>query len=207
MPSEKLTNLNSYYQFFSNVKIQASIVWLSSYVDLYFELFDPQNIILHSQTEQISEIDPHNKELELQKSEQNNLIRGHELWKHTCFEAFLKIPNTTHYFEINQNSLFQWNVYEFDNYRNNMKESQNLILKTMTLDTSKKAVLGIHSRFQWSDTFRKYNNLKSLQVGLTSVLESVDHKTDYYAIAHTNIKPDFHHFDSFKLQLNLSENS
>src|SRR6186713_2098635 len=41
----------------------------------------------------------------------------HELWKHTCFEAFIALPDGEVYFEFNFSPSSQWAVYRFEGYR------------------------------------------------------------------------------------------
>src|SRR5215467_2426337 len=42
---------------------------------------------------------------------------GHELWRHTCFEAFVGIAGTPAYHELNLAPSGEWTVYTFDAYR------------------------------------------------------------------------------------------
>ena len=44
-------------------------------------------------------------------------IRTDELWKHTCFEAFLRAPGSDAYVELNLSPSSQWAVYAFTGYR------------------------------------------------------------------------------------------
>ena len=42
------------------------------------------------------------------------------LWRHTCFEAFIKAPGRTSYHEFNFAPSGQWAAYRFDAYREGM---------------------------------------------------------------------------------------
>src|ERR1700755_3260575 len=42
------------------------------------------------------------------------------LWKHTCFEAFIRPSGSSRYFEFNFSPTRQWAVYRFDSYRQGM---------------------------------------------------------------------------------------
>jgi len=44
-------------------------------------------------------------------------LRAEGLWKHTCFEAFIKAPAAAAYYELNFAPSRQWAVYHFDAYR------------------------------------------------------------------------------------------
>src|SRR5438034_673280 len=43
-----------------------------------------------------------------------------DLWKHTCFEAFVQPTGSRGYYEFNFSPTKQWAVYRFDSYRNGM---------------------------------------------------------------------------------------
>jgi len=47
--------------------------------------------------------------------------RADELWKHTCFEAFLRAATGTGYCEVNVAPSTEWAMYSFDDYRQGMK--------------------------------------------------------------------------------------
>lgn len=188
--NKEMLPLISYFNFFPEIRIQANIEWVQKSILLSFEIYDPSNIILNPLSE------------ELKPSRRN------ELWKHTCFEAFLKLPQTTHYFEINQNQSKDWNVYEFSEYRTGMQESKHLMLMQLSTQKSEpQHKTKIISEYQWSQNFLSQNNFETLQVGLCAVIESVHQTIDYYGITHSNKdQPDFHHFNSYKYTLSKSEN-
>ncbi len=49
--------------------------------------------------------------------------RKDDLWKATCFEFFIAIPNQPQYWEFNMSPSGDWNVYKMDAYRQvNMRE-------------------------------------------------------------------------------------
>src|SRR5262249_57565453 len=43
--------------------------------------------------------------------------RGHELWRHTCFEVFIARDGSTEYHELNLAPSREWAVYSFRAYR------------------------------------------------------------------------------------------
>ena len=49
--------------------------------------------------------------------------------------------------------------------------------------------------------------LPRLQLGLSAVIEEVNGRKSYWALAHPVGKPDFHHNDCFTLELSVSEGS
>src|ERR1700739_2784793 len=46
--------------------------------------------------------------------------RADELWRHTCFEAFIQPSPGKAYYEFNFAPSTQWAAYRFDNYRAGM---------------------------------------------------------------------------------------
>src|SRR5262249_7398791 len=48
-------------------------------------------------------------------------VRAHELWHHTCFEAFVGTSSGAAYYEFNFAPSTQWAAYEFDGYRSGMR--------------------------------------------------------------------------------------
>src|SRR6185369_972124 len=42
---------------------------------------------------------------------------GRELWRHTCFEAFVGVAGAAGYHELNLAPSGEWTVYAFDRYR------------------------------------------------------------------------------------------
>src|SRR5262249_58742706 len=43
--------------------------------------------------------------------------RGHDLWRHTCFEAFVARDGDTAYHEFNLSPSREWAAYAFRSYR------------------------------------------------------------------------------------------
>ena len=48
--------------------------------------------------------------------------RADELWRTTCFEAFLRPVGGESYVELNLSPSERWNAYDFDRYREAMSE-------------------------------------------------------------------------------------
>ena len=43
--------------------------------------------------------------------------RADELWRHTCFEAFIRGPQGAAYYELNFSPSTEWAAYRFSGYR------------------------------------------------------------------------------------------
>src|SRR5205809_1153314 len=47
--------------------------------------------------------------------------RSDELWRHTCFEAFVRASSANEYYEFNFAPSTQWATYRFSSYRSGMR--------------------------------------------------------------------------------------
>jgi hypothetical protein len=108
------------------------------------------------------------------------------LWRHTCFEAFVRGPGEG-YREFNFAPSGAWAAYDFDAYRAGMRPAR--------IDAPDIA---------WDGT--ALTATASLPPGasrlsLTAVIEGSDGRISYWALAHPPGKPDFHHADCFAAEL------
>ena len=122
-----------------------------------------------------------------------------ELWRHTCFEAFLRtLPGAT-YYEFNFAPSTQWAFYRFSSYRSRMRvagaPSTPLIEVQSNPDRfTLQAALELE---ELTDLPRN----ASLLLGLSAVIEETSGHKSYWALAHPPGKPDFHHSDGFVHEL------
>jgi hypothetical protein len=110
--------------------------------------------------------------------------RADELWKTTCFEAFLRPLGEEGYREWNFAPSGEWASYEFSAYRENMSPAE----------VDAEPYIRMEDNFTWwavgatiaipADT--------NWQLGLSAVLEEKDGTKSYWALAHPGEKPDFH---------------
>ena len=123
---------------------------------------------------------------------------GTELWRHTCFEAFIAIDGHADYHEFNFSPSGEWTVYAFRGYRDGGPLMNQMIRPDI-------AVSSDDGRFEL-DTLVRLDRLSaihpraSLRVGLSAVIEA-DDGLSYWALHHPAAKPDFHNADSFALSL------
>lgn len=124
--------------------------------------------------------------------------RADELWRHTCFEAFVTPAQGEAYCEINLSPSGQWATYRFTGYRTGMAPASaepapfgpqvtaktELLLPT-EVDLSR--VAGVTGA--------------SWRLGLTAIIEASDGRMSYWSVAHPSGKPDFHHRDCLALEL------
>jgi hypothetical protein len=131
-------------------------------------------------------------------------LRTDDLWKHTCFEAFARGVGDEAYCEFNFSPSTEWAAYRFSKYRREdaldigevsappivMRESSTHFQMDVAIDLSRVAELP--KRAPW-------------RAGVTAVIEEKSGQKTYWALAHPQGKPDFHHADGFVLQLPPAE--
>lgn len=110
--------------------------------------------------------------------------RADELWKTTCFEAFLRPLGETSYREWNFSPSTRWAAYDFSGYRKDMAPAE----------IDQPPYIRSEDNFTWwalgatiappADT--------NWELGLSAVLEEKDGTKSYWALAHPREKPDFH---------------
>lgn len=115
--------------------------------------------------------------------------RAHDLWKHTCFEAFVSTDDG--YREFNLSPSGQWASYRFDGYREGMRPADEVCV-VAGLDSGRDYV-ALEGRIELPVEARK--------LALSVVIETIDGAKTWWALAHPSDKPDFHHPDSFVLDL------
>lgn len=120
--------------------------------------------------------------------------RTDELWRHTCLEAFVRLPGAPGYRELNLSPGGPWAAYRFDGYREGMA---NADIPTPTVTTDRAGdtfdlaaawTLDLLSDLPW-------------QVAVTAVIEAADGSVSYWSLRHPAGRPDFHHADGFVLEL------
>jgi hypothetical protein len=126
-------------------------------------------------------------------------VRRDELWQHTCFEAFLRAPQSEAYVEVNLSPSTEWAVYRFSGYRVGMGvvtevDTPRVELKAAADRYELKAVLELGNVGELKRDER-------WQIGLTAVIEETNGRKSYWALRHAAGKPDFHRKDGFILEL------
>lgn len=119
--------------------------------------------------------------------------RTDELWKTTCFEAFLRETGADRYQEWNFAPSGQWAAYEFSGYRDDMAE----------LDVGAPPYIRMEDNLTWwtLGATIAVEAGKSWELNLTAVLEEANGTKSYWALAHAPDKPDFHSPDCFVAKL------
>ena len=121
--------------------------------------------------------------------------RGDGLWRHTCFEAFVRGSPDAGYYEMNFSPSGQWAAYQFSGYRNGMRVANEITEVPIEMRSSPdgcalQASLSL-------DQFRDLPRDRSWSLGLSAVIEDANGSISYWALTHPPGKPDFHHAGGF----------
>ena len=127
------------------------------------------------------------------------LRRTDGLWRHTCFEIFLKPVGGTAYWEFNFSPSGDWAVYRFDDYR--AGQSSPTLTRPPSCRTQREAErLELEARIDLAPLGHE-GDARDFHLALSAVIESREGDLAYWACRHPAGKPDFHHPDSFARRL------
>lgn len=122
--------------------------------------------------------------------------RQDELWRTTCFEAFVREAGYDSYLEFNFAPSSAWAAYSFAGYREGMNLLPMASVPALGNDAS-------DGHFALEAIFELPSHLRdsALELAITAVIEELDGTKSYWSLAHPSGAPDFHHPDCFKLHL------
>jgi hypothetical protein len=115
------------------------------------------------------------------------------LWQHSCFEAFVRVGPGAAYYEFNFSPSTQWAAYHFDAYRSGRRDH--------VMDAPQIAIRSTRGAFELEARVQGLPAGEALRIGLSAVIEDTEGGKSYWALAHPPGKPDFHHEESFTLEL------
>ena len=121
--------------------------------------------------------------------------RAVELWRTTCFELFLKPRGGEDYCEFNFSPSERWAAYDFDRYREGMRDRPLAMEPTCTLR--------VGSSFAIFDAALPAGALpgEPSAMALAAVLEEEGGARSFWALAHGGEAPDFHDAACFTASL------
>ena len=128
--------------------------------------------------------------------------RRDNLWEHTCFEAFIGglvedgVTPAKDYREFNFSPSGDWNAYHFDDYRSGMRPEPAFSRFETRIETSPR-----HVRFCVEIPLSAFVPSKTLEIGISAVIEAQDGSKTYWALAHKGERPDFHRRDAFLVRI------
>jgi hypothetical protein len=125
-------------------------------------------------------------------------VRTDELWRHTCFELFLREHAQDAYYEFNFAPSLQWAAYRFNDYRSGM---QALEIPAPRVEIRQDAgTFELQAALNLAG-MPEADSLADWRLGLSAVFEETNGAISYWALAHQPGKPDFHNVDAFALSL------
>jgi hypothetical protein len=125
--------------------------------------------------------------------------RTDRLWQHTCFEAFVALKGNPEYYEFNFAPSSQWAAYGFQRYRVGTALEDDIPTPRIT---SRKLANGLDlEAIVHLGRLPVIQPGVCLQLALCAVIEDENGTLSYWALKHSPGKPDFHHRDTFALDL------
>jgi len=122
--------------------------------------------------------------------------RSDNLWQYTCFELFVALENGA-YLEYNFAPSTHYAAYQFARYREEMLPSFDAPVINITVQNDGATELVLTAIIDIAQVARHMTG----QIGLSAVIEQRDATLSYWALAHPQAAPNFHHSDCFALTL------
>jgi hypothetical protein len=125
------------------------------------------------------------------------------LWQHTCFEVFVALKEEAAYHEFNFSPSGEWAAYAFRDYRESTAplawdSDPEIKVRCTENRLELEAAISVDCRPPMQPCAR-------LLVGLAAVIEEEGGVPSYWALKHPPGKPDFHHPESFALEIEISD--
>lgn len=138
-------------------------------------------------------------------------MRADGLWRHTCFEVFVRRQDAPEYLEWNLSPSGAWQACRFGGYRQGMTIAElagpphirvahhegphGSANSTAPADDALvlEAIVRLPAPYERAP--------QTLRVGLNAVVEQDTGALSYWALRHAPGRPDFHHPDAFALTL------
>jgi len=122
-----------------------------------------------------------------------------ELWRHTCFEAFVAIDGEAPYHEFNFAPSYKWQIYAFRAYRDPIPLICSLYSPIVAVNSTANR-LELDARIALTGLSAMHAH-SPLRLGLSAVIESRNRSLSFWALSHPAAKPDFHNAAAFALRL------
>jgi hypothetical protein len=131
-----------------------------------------------------------------------------ELWKHTCFEAFVARGDGSgqsgidEYRELNFSPSTEWAAYAFNSYRQGMRPVALQPAPEVSVESTGES-LNVITSVDMRSLLPPVSpeTRPTLRIALTAVIEDDRGAITYWALKHAPDKPDFHHPAGFILEV------
>lgn len=124
---------------------------------------------------------------------------GSELWRHTCFEAFIAADGASAYHELNVAPSGEWAVMAFRGYRDREPLAADVPAPRISVRTTPHR-LALEAHVAIEGLSPAYASAP-LRLALATVVEETSGALSYWSLHHPPGDPDFHHADAFVLRL------
>ena len=125
-------------------------------------------------------------------------LRMDGLWHHSCFEAFVRSDAGDSYHEFNFAPSGDWAAYRFASRREG-RQSPGMAAPRMEFRRAADT-FELNTAIALAD-LPDLAQARTLQAGLTAVIEDSDGRLSYWAFAHRAAQPDFHDPGTFTLRV------
>lgn len=128
--------------------------------------------------------------------------RADELWRHTCFEAFVGAPSAAAYYEFNFAPSMQWAAYRFSGYRTGMSVASEITAPRLAIQSA-----GDRCSLQAAFALKDLSGLPAgdpWRLALSAVIVETNGRKSYWALAHPPGEADFHHAEGFAHELRVA---
>lgn len=130
-------------------------------------------------------------------------LRADGLWRHTCFEAFVRPSQGTAYYEFNFAPSTQWAAYRFSDYRRGMRAASEMNAPCVEVQSNAEGCT-LRASLEL-DRLPGLPGDATWRLGVAAVIEEAGGRTSYWALAHPPGQADFHHPDGFVNELGAAE--
>lgn len=124
------------------------------------------------------------------------------LWRHTCFEAFIRGAHGAAYYEFNFSPSTEWAAYAFDGYRSGMRALSEINAPRIEM-RSGGTQLDLQAALDLGG-ITELPEQAAWRLALSAIIEEAEGRKSWWALAHAPGKPDFHHPDGFTLELSAA---
>jgi len=112
--------------------------------------------------------------------------RADELWRHTCFEAFVRASPDEAYYELNFAPSTQWAAYRFSSHRTGMRVATEISAPRIDVQSAPEC-------FTLQAALELDRASPPWRLGLSAVIEETSGRRSHWALAHPPGQADFHH--------------
>jgi hypothetical protein len=129
--------------------------------------------------------------------------RRSELWRHTCFELFVRHGDAPSYCEFNFSPSGDWAAYKFDSYRGAARDARQRPIE-ISVHTSGPGEIRLRARIDLRAAFadeRAPLVPAPWRLNCAAVIECSDGTLSHWAVRHPKAQPDFHDAAGFCISL------